>query len=66
MTDEQTLEALIALVAVERDRLLGYPADELHMDPEDALAQGIDSLVAEGFDIDQIVLPDDREKLGLA
>lgn len=63
--DEQVAEALRHLVAIERDRALGYPSDELHMEPKDAIVEGMKALDTLGDDPDDIVWPDDQETLGI-
>lgn len=54
--------ALDAL-AMQRDRLLGYPVDELHLDPEDALQVAWATLVNHGHDPDELIFPDDQATL---
>jgi len=61
-----TIERLLAdLFAMERDRLLGFPGSELHANPQKIIQQAYDVLTACGHDPDQLVLPDDQERLGL-
>ena len=57
-------EALQDLVAIERDRRLGYT--EFHMDQKVALENAIDALEGAGWDRDEIILPEDQEKLDLS
>ena len=44
--NKELQKALTTLVAIERDRQLGYVSDELHMDPRDALQEALDALEA--------------------
>jgi len=57
--------ALTTLVAIERDRCLGYPESELHTDPTAAIQEALDALENDGRNTDQIVFPDDKDRLGL-
>ncbi|RLM94308.1 hypothetical protein [Haloarcula sp. Atlit-7R] len=59
------LQALHELVAIERDRLLGYPQGELHKDPSVALQQAVNALESKGDDIDNLILPEDQEALNI-
>ena len=54
--------ALDAL-ALHRDRLLGYPVEDLHLDPADALQVTWATLVNHGHDPDNLILPDDQTAL---
>lgn len=69
MSDDPDLElvaqALRNLIAIERDRRLGYAPDELHMDPVKALENGMVALEELGEDATDVVWEDDREALGL-
>lgn len=58
-------QALRNLMAIERDRLLGYPPAELHQDPKAALQEAVDALEANGEDIDNLIVPSDQETLGI-
>lgn len=62
---EKVTRVLRDLVALERDRSLGYPESELHMDPLKALRQADDALEILGEDPEDIIWPDDRELLNL-
>jgi len=53
------------LVALERDRLLGYQSDELHEDPKTVLSDALDTLEQHGADTDKVVMPEDKQALGL-
>ena len=57
--------ALRTLVAIERDRQLGYAPDKLHVTPEGALQTAYDTLVALGDDPDEIIPERDRRALNL-
>ena len=60
------IERLLAdLFAMERDRLLGFPGSELHANPQEIIQQAYEVLTACGHDPDQLVLPDDQERLNL-
>lgn len=65
VSSEELEEALRNLFAIERDRLQGYQTSELHMDPYEALSQAEDVLVQVGYHPDDLILPAEREKLGL-
>lgn len=58
-------DALQNLLAIERDRLLGYPTGELHMRPERAVREAWDALSARGYNRDELILPDDQDRLDL-
>jgi len=58
-------QALRSLVAIERDRLLGYPPAELHQDPKAVLQEAVNALEASGEDIDELIVPGDQETLGI-
>lgn len=64
-SDSEVQQALRRLMSIERDRLLGYPRSELHMDPQDALQDAVDILRKRGKDVDGLIFPDDQEKLGI-
>lgn len=65
MTD-RTQQALQNLIAIIRDRRLGYQEDELHMPPEDAIADALRVLRDEfGTDPEEVVWPDDQDILGI-
>lgn len=53
------------LLALERDRLLGFPEDELHRPPRDVIEDTLGVLTTRGWDPDEVVLPDDQTNLGL-
>lgn len=53
------------LLALERDRLLGYPSDELHMDPQVAIQDAVNALRNRGRSIDDLILPEDQQKLSI-
>ena len=57
--------ALRDLIALERDRCLGYAYEDLHMPAEEAIEAGLAALDQLGSDPDTVVLPDDQEKLDL-
>lgn len=57
--------ALNHLVGMERDRLLGYPERELHMNPADALRMALAALTERGRDSDFFVQPTDQQKLAI-
>jgi len=59
---EETLRHLLGL---ERDRLLGYPADELHMDPQTAIQDAVNVLRSRGEGVDDLILPEDQQKLNI-
>lgn len=66
-TPETSLEAVTRdLLAIERDRLLGYAADELHMDPRSAVEMAWTVLVARGYDPDALIPPSEQTTLGLS
>lgn len=56
---------LLDFVAMERDRLLGYPSDELHRDPHNALVDGMEQLIEAGHNPDEIIFPEDQDVLDL-
>lgn len=64
MTDD-VKKALRNLIAIERDRQLGYPHEDLHMDPTQAIVEGLDALEELGDDPNEIVWPEDQETLGI-
>jgi hypothetical protein len=57
--------AMIDLMAIERDRLLGYPSDELHMHPLDAVRKAWMELTDHGHNPDELILPEDQDRLDL-
>jgi hypothetical protein len=59
-------DALIDLIALERDRELGYPKNELHMRPEQAIENGL-TVIDQHSDmhVEDIVEPDEARLLGL-
>lgn len=59
-------EAAADLLALERDRLLGFPADELHKPPQAVVERAWHLLSARnpGFK-DEYILRDDQQTLGL-
>ena len=65
--DDEVLDALIDLIALERDRQLGYPQDHLHMRPEHAIENALNVIERhhDGIGPEAIVQPDDAETLGL-
>lgn len=69
MSDDPDLElvaqALRNLIAIERDRRLGYAYEDLHMDPVKALENGMVALDELGEDPCDVVWERDRENLGL-
>lgn len=66
MTDHDLIkDALCNLIVIERDRQLGYRESELHLDPKEALRQADKALEELGVDPEDVIWPDDREKLGL-
>lgn len=52
-------------VAMERDRELGFPGDELHRWPRQAIVEALELLETLGDDPDEIVWPEDQETLGI-
>ena len=62
---EPVRSTLTDLIAIERDRLLGYLSSELHADPLDVLRDADDALEAIGVDPLDVIWPDDRDRLGL-
>lgn len=50
-------------VAIQRDRMLGYPPDQLHTDPRHILTAALQILVTRGADLDTLVAPADQDKL---
>lgn len=67
MTDnnDDLIDALQHLIAIERDRMLGYPTDELHMHPKEAIKDGLGALQDHGVDPADVVWEDDRELLDI-
>jgi len=69
MTDNDNSDeierVLLDFIAIERDRLLGYSSGEFHREPRDALVDGMWQLIEAGHDPDEIIFPDDQEKLNL-
>lgn len=66
MTDNETVRrALRNLVAIERDRQLRYPFGELHMNTRTALVDGVKALNELGDDPNDIISPEDQERLGI-
>lgn len=53
------------LVALERDRMLGYPRGELHRQPEVVVEDALLLLDRLGEDVDDIVFPEDQDALDL-
>lgn len=53
------------LVALERDRMLGYPRSELHRQPEIVVEDALRLLDELGENIDEIVNPEDQDALDL-
>ncbi|TKX60671.1 hypothetical protein EXE48_11910 [Halorubrum sp. ASP1] len=64
-TDSKLEEVTRDLMAIERDRLLGYRTSDLHMDPKAALNRAIAVLEAHGYDPDELILPEDQRSLDL-
>jgi hypothetical protein len=65
-SDESEVEqALRHLLAIERDRLLGYTSGQLHMDPQTAVQDAINALERRGHDADDLILPEDQRKLNI-
>jgi hypothetical protein len=62
---ELVKQALRNLIAIERDRLMGYPSDELHMSPRKAMENGMVALEELGEDATDVVWEGDRERIGL-
>jgi len=58
-------EVLTDLIALERDRELGYPSDELHAPPRRVLQRSLDVLSDYGVDPSEIVWDEDADSLGL-
>lgn len=56
-------DALNNLIAIERDRLLGYPSSELHMQPETALTVALTALDEQGRDVEFLIMQDDQAAL---
>lgn len=56
-------DALNNLIAMERDRLLGYPSSELHMQPETALKIALTALDEQGRDVEFLIMQDDQAAL---
>lgn len=50
-------------MAMQRDRLLGFPVDELHLDPEVALQDAWATLANYGYHPDELIIPGDQETL---
>lgn len=63
MIENNIQRALQDLVAIERDRRLGYPVSDLHKSPVDAIIDGATALHELGIDPDEVILPEDQEKL---
>lgn len=64
-TDDLT-ESLRALVAIERDRLLGYHTDELHMEPQRAIEHALAALDDAGDrTTDELVTEETADILGI-
>jgi hypothetical protein len=63
---DEVRDALIDLLALERDRELGYPKHELHMRPEQAIENGL-TVIDQHADlhVEDIVDPDEARLLGL-
>jgi hypothetical protein len=64
-TDNELEKVTRDLMAIERDRLLGYRTSDLHMDPKAALNRAIAVLEAHGYDPDELILPEDQRSLDL-
>jgi len=62
---ETVRQVLRDLVALERDRELGYPPGELHKDPREVLREADVALELLGGDPEFVIWEDDRERLGL-
>ncbi|MEZ3117872.1 hypothetical protein RYH80_18295 [Halobaculum sp. MBLA0147] len=69
-TDSIDREAVITvvseLVALERDRTLGYAPDELHTDPRDVIEEALVLLDDLDTDPDEVVFPEDQDRLGIS
>lgn len=63
--DPDVKQPLIDLIAIIRDRQLGYPSEDIHMDPVDAIENGLEVLDELGTNPDEVVFPDDQETLGI-
>jgi len=63
---DEVRDALIDLIALERDRELGYPTNELHMRPEQAIENGL-TVIDQHSDlhVEDIVEPEEARLLGL-
>jgi hypothetical protein len=53
------------LMALERDRMLGYSEGELHTDPLRIVVDAVSVLESKGQHPEELIMPEDREKLGL-
>lgn len=68
LTDEeynQIKQVLIDLIALERDRELGFPTGELHKNPRYVLRQSDEALRSLDHDPTEVIWEDDRKALGI-
>lgn len=64
-SDSNLVAALRNLVAIERDRCLGYPEGELHMAPERAVKEAKEALEEHGERTDELLYPKALDSLGI-
>lgn len=62
---DEILEVLADLIALERDRELGFKAGELHREPQAVLQEACKLVAALDYNPDDVVLPEDQETLGI-
>lgn len=62
-SESEIKQTLRHLLSIERDRLLGY--QEFHMSPQSAVQEAVDALRHRGENIDELVLPEDQQKLDI-
>lgn len=63
--NEELIAVFRELVALERDRELGYSRDELHKDPKTVIEEALSVLDELDEDPDDVIFPDDQEKLDI-
>jgi hypothetical protein len=68
LCNDQTelLESVITdLMALERDRMLGFRESELHRDPKNVIEDAVKALTRVGHNPDDLILPEDQDALEL-
>jgi hypothetical protein len=62
---EQLESVTKQLMALERDRLLGFRESKLHRDPKTVIEDAVEELTRIGNNADDLVLPEDQDALEL-